>query len=92
VILLVFGSLLLVCLGMLSGATWATQLNHGQLRRQAEERRRLNDEWAAIRAIRRQQDECPTCASPLYEPSWHLGPRGIEERPDDGYVVGHRIN
>ena len=84
---LVFGGLLLFFLGMLIGASWNTQANQSQLRRQAEERRRLNDEWAAIRAVRRQQTECLGCASPLYERNWHFAPTVGEERPDDDYTV-----
>jgi hypothetical protein len=91
-IVLMCGGLLLVCLGMLLGITWNIQMNQGTLRRQAEERRRLNNEWAAIRTLQRQQGECPCCESPLYEQNGRLGPKGIEERSDDGYVVWWRIS
>ncbi|MGH3779936.1 MAG: hypothetical protein ACRDRO_04695 [Pseudonocardiaceae bacterium] len=87
---LVFGGLLLVCLGMLLGSAWTTQVIQSQLRRLAEQRRRLNDEWAAIRTIHRQQTECPRCASPLYEHNY-FAPTAVEERSDDDCTVGWRI-
>jgi hypothetical protein len=90
-LMLVCGGLLLVFLGLLLGATWNTQVSQPKLRRQAEERRRLNEEWAAIRTIRRERNECPRCASPLYEWDGEFIPRGIEERPDDDYVIEHYI-
>ena len=88
---LMVGGLLLICLGMLLGATSANQLRQSQLRRQAEERRRLNNEWAAIRAVYRQQAECPCCAFPLYEQNRYFAPTSIEERPDDDCVVVRRV-
>jgi hypothetical protein len=63
----VLGAVLLVCLGMLLGGTWTIQALEHTLRRQAEERRRLNAEWSAVRATRRSQGQCPRCASPLPE-------------------------
>ncbi|MGH8605416.1 MAG: hypothetical protein ACREXR_22290, partial [Gammaproteobacteria bacterium] len=81
-----------VCLGVLLGTTWTTQVTQSQLRRQAEERRRLNEEWAAIRTVRRQQTECPRCASPLYEQNWYFAPTTIEERTDNDCAVGWRIS
>jgi hypothetical protein len=53
--------LLLMCLGILLGAAWAVQACQPKLRRQAEERRRLNEEWLAVRMARREHAECPRC-------------------------------
>jgi hypothetical protein len=63
---------LLLCLGLLLGSSWTLQAIQPKLRRQAEERRRLNDEWSAVRAIRYQLDYCPHCGTPL--PKQHWGP------------------
>lgn len=87
---LMFGGLL-VFLGMLLGTTWTTQATRARTRRQAQERRRLNEEWAAIRTVRRQQTECMRCASPLYERNWYFGSTDVEERADDDCAVGQRI-
>lgn len=73
----VLGGVVLVCLGMLLGSSWTVQVQQPKLRRQAEERRKLNAEWFAIRNIRQQRDECPRCAMPLYATTM------VEERPDD---------
>ena len=67
VTLQVLSGVLLVCLGMLLGSTWTIQALQPKLRRQAEERRRLNEEWAAVRTARRQRGECPRCGSPFSE-------------------------
>ncbi|MDQ3762754.1 MAG: hypothetical protein M3460_14180 [Actinomycetota bacterium] len=64
---ILLGAVLLVCLGLLLGATWTTQALQPKLGQQAEERRRLNDEWLAIRTARQQRSECPRCARPLSE-------------------------
>ena len=68
--LLVLSGVLLVCLGLLLGTSWTTQVMQSELRRQAAERRRLNEEWAAVRAARQQWDECPHCGSLLFERDW----------------------
>ncbi|MGH3765242.1 MAG: hypothetical protein ACRDS0_22225 [Pseudonocardiaceae bacterium] len=65
----VLGAVLMLCLGVLLGTTWTTQACQPKLRRQAEERRRLNEEWFAVRAARRQQAECPRCGNVLIERS-----------------------
>lgn len=88
---LVFGGLLLIFLGMLLGATWTNQVNRAQLDRQAAERRRLNDEWTAIRAIRQEQSGCPRCGGTLYAQNWYFTPTAVEERSDDDYTVGRLI-
>jgi hypothetical protein len=74
---------LLVLLGLLVGWAWTNQALQPKLRRQAEERRRLNAEWSAVRAARRQQAECPHCASPLSEQDWYYAPILVEDPPDD---------
>lgn len=55
---LVVGALLLVCFGLLLGAAWATQVLHHQHKLLAEERRRLNEQWLAIRAAQRHHRKC----------------------------------
>ncbi len=67
----VLGAVILVCLGLLLGASWTIQALQPKLRRQAEERRRLNEEWLAVRTARQQQDECPRCAISLIEWDWY---------------------
>lgn len=80
---LLLGAMLLFCLGVLLGATWTTQATQPKLRQQAEERRRLNEEWVAVRAARQQLAECPRCGyalaerDPYFAPTWREGP------PDD---------
>jgi hypothetical protein len=71
VTLQVLAGVLLVCLGLLLGATWTTQALQPRLRHQAEERRRLNEEWAAVRTARRQQGQCPRCGVPLSGHDWY---------------------
>lgn len=66
----VLGGVLLVCLGLLLGASWTIQAVQPKLRRQAEERRMLNEEWSAVRTLR-QRDECRRCATPLIEWDWY---------------------
>ncbi len=77
------GAGLLVCLGLLIGASWTTQALQPKLRRQAEERRRLNAEWSAVRTARRQRSECPRCATPLSERDWYYSTTLVEDPPDD---------
>jgi hypothetical protein len=77
----VLGASLLVCLGLLLGSSWTIQALQPKLRQQAEERRRLNEEWLAVRTARRQ---CSRCGSPLTERCWYFAPTLVEEeRPDD---------
>jgi hypothetical protein len=64
------GVALLLCLGLLLEGVWTTQVLQPKLRQQAEERRRLYEEWVALRplyeelvalrAARRQQGLDPT--------------------------------
>lgn len=61
------GAALLVCLGLLLGATWTTQALQSQFRKQAEERRRLNEEWVAVLTARRHGTKCPHCGYPLVD-------------------------
>jgi uncharacterized paraquat-inducible protein A len=70
----IVGCLALLCLGLLLGASWSIQTLQPKLRQQAEERRRLNEEWAAVRATRQQRLHCPRCSSPL--PSGPGSPNG----------------
>ncbi|MGH3918250.1 MAG: hypothetical protein ACRDRY_06790 [Pseudonocardiaceae bacterium] len=79
----VLGGIVLVCLGLLLGASWTVQALQPKLRRQAEERRRLNEEWSAVRTARRQRSECPRCARPLSEQDWYYASTIVLERPDD---------
>ncbi|MGH3773054.1 MAG: hypothetical protein ACRDRW_16955 [Pseudonocardiaceae bacterium] len=58
---------LLVCLGLLLGSTWTAQALQSRSSQQAEERRRLNEEWLAVRAALQQRDQCPRCGRPLSE-------------------------
>jgi len=77
------GAALLVCLGLLLGWAWTTQALQPRLRQQAEERRRLNEEWLAVRTTRRQSGTCPRCATPLSEQDWYFGPTLAEDPTDD---------
>lgn len=62
------GALLLaamcIFLGLLLGWGWTTQAMQPKLRQQAEERRRLNEEWAAVRTAQRQQGQEPADDDP----------------------------
>ena len=64
------GAVLLVGLGLLLGSTWTTQALQPRRRRQAEERRRLNEEWMAVRLARQRSGECPRCGGPLSDHGW----------------------
>jgi hypothetical protein len=77
------GAALLICLGMLLGATWTTQVLQVKFRQHAEERRRLNDEWLALHNARLQLRRCPHCAGPLSERDWYLAPTVIQQPLDD---------
>ena len=82
-ILQVLGGILLVCFGLLLGSTWTIQALHPKLRRQAEERRRLNEEWAALRTAHEQRQRCPRCGIPMDERYWYIAPAIVNEPPDD---------
>lgn len=77
------GAALLVCLGLLLGATWTAQALQARFRRHAEERRRLNEEWAAVRTTRGHEEDCPHCGYPLTEQDWYVEPTLVEYPPDD---------
>jgi hypothetical protein len=66
-----------------AGSTWTIQALQPKLHQQAEERRRLNEEWLAVRTARRQRGECPRCGSPLSERDWFIAPAVVEDRSDD---------
>lgn len=51
----------LFCFGLLLGAAWTTQFLQPKLCQQAEERRRLNEEWAALIDARAALERCPRC-------------------------------
>ncbi len=74
---------ILVCLGILLGASWTTQALQSKLRLQAEERRRLNEEWSAVRTARRQRRKCPRCGSPLSERDLYIALTLVEQPPND---------
>ena len=69
---------LLVIFGLLLGSAWTMQALQPKLRHQAEERRRLNEQWAEVRAARRRRGRCPRCAVTLSECDWYP-----EEPPDE---------
>lgn len=73
------GGALLVVLGLLLGWAWTRQALEPKLRKQAEERRKLNAEWTAVRTARRQQGECSRCASPLADRDWFYAPILVED-------------
>jgi uncharacterized protein YneF (UPF0154 family) len=83
VTLQVLGAVLLICLGLLLGTTWTIQVFQSKLQRQAEERRRLNEEWLALRTTYLQRGRCPRCGTPLAEQGWWFAPTTVKERPDE---------
>ncbi len=70
---------------LLLGVAWTTQALQPKLRLQAEERRRLNEEWLAVRATRRQRHACPRCgySYSASDRDWHRAPVIVEDPPDD---------
>ncbi len=64
-ITLVVVGLLLIGLGALIGSSWTVQALEGKFRQHAAERRRLNEEWRAVRARRAQQRRCIDCEDEL---------------------------
>jgi hypothetical protein len=76
-------AVLLVCFGLLLGTAWTVQALQPNLRRQAEERRRLNEEWLVLRTVLQECSECTRCGGPLFEQLSHIAPTVIEDRPDD---------
>jgi hypothetical protein len=79
---IMLAAVLLILIGLLLGATWTTQALQSNLRHRAEERRRLNEEWAAVRATRHYGQACPYCAYPLTDQDWY-GEESIVEEPSD---------
>lgn len=79
----VMSGVILVCLGMLLGASWTTQALQAKLRQHAEERRRLNEQWSAVRTARQQRRKCPRCASPLSERDWYIAVTLVKDPPND---------
>ncbi len=80
---ILLGAAMLILLGLLLGWAWTTQALQPKLDKQAQERRKLNEEWLAIRTARRQRSECPRCASPLSDKDWYYAPTLVEDPPDD---------
>lgn len=76
---LALGALLFLCFGVLLGATWMTQALRPKLRWQAEERRRLNQEWVALQDAHLGMETCPRCGCPLVEWNGYFG-----RHEDDG--------
>ncbi|MQA17167.1 MAG: hypothetical protein GEV09_24475 [Pseudonocardiaceae bacterium] len=60
-ITLVVVGLLLIGLGALIGSSWTLQALEGRFRQHAAERRRLNEEWQVVRAVRAEQRRCVQC-------------------------------
>jgi type II secretory pathway pseudopilin PulG len=81
---LLLGAVLLVWLGLLLGAAWSTSAFQSKLGQQAEERRRLNEEWSAVRTARRQRGACPRCATPLSKQDLYF----VAEDPADDDLHG----
>ncbi|MBV9728472.1 MAG: hypothetical protein JO309_03475 [Pseudonocardiales bacterium] len=77
--LVIVGGLALLCLGLLLGVSWTNQTLLPELRQLAEERRKLNEEWAAIRTARQQRFHCPRCAGPVPERDWFSAPATPDE-------------
>lgn len=75
--------LVLLCLGLLLGASWTSQTLLPERCQLAEERRRLNEEWAAVRTARQQRLHCPRCAGPVLEQGWFSAPT----QPDEHQVL-----
>ena len=75
-------AILLVCLGLLLGGSWTNQVLQAKLRRQAKERRKLNEDWQAIH-IASQQSRCPCCTRRLAEQDSYLALAAIKEIPYD---------
>lgn len=77
------GSVLLVCLGMLVGASWTSQVLQPKLHQQAEQRRQLNEEWRVLRAAWAARESCPRCANPLPTREWYAVSTLVEDPPQD---------
>jgi hypothetical protein len=83
VALQVLSAVLLVCLGLLLGSTWTIQALQPKLHQQAEERRKLNEEWMAVRTAHRHRTKCPRCGITLAEQHWYFAPTQVEDPLDD---------
>jgi hypothetical protein len=79
----VLSGVLLVCLGLLIGTAWTTQALQPKLRQQAEERRKLNEEWVALYTARQQRSRCPRCGATLTDWHWYIVPTIVEDPLDD---------
>jgi len=72
-----------VCLGLLLGSTWTHQILQASLQRQAQERRKLNEEWLLLHTARQRQSECPRCARRLPAHDWPHVSTLTENWPDE---------
>lgn len=81
--LAVLGGMLLFCLGLLLGTAWSLQAVQPKLNLQAKERRRLNEEWLAVRAAQQQRDMCQHCGNSLHDWGWHIAPTAVTDRLKD---------
>ncbi|MGH3831218.1 MAG: hypothetical protein ACRDRS_12360 [Pseudonocardiaceae bacterium] len=77
------GAALLVCLGLLLGATLADHALQAKSHRQARERRRLNEGWAALHATASHGQKCSRCGYPLTDHDWYFEAPPVEDPPDD---------
>jgi Pyruvate/2-oxoacid:ferredoxin oxidoreductase delta subunit len=70
------------CLGMLLGTTLTIQASQPRLRRQVEERRRLNAEWQAVREAQQSMQlvRCRRCGYVLPDQTRYIEE---EDDPDD---------
>ncbi len=81
---MVLGAVLLFFLGLALGAAWTAQALQPKLRQQAEERRKLNEAWAAVTAARKQRVSCPRCGYRLTDRDWYYRTQTpVEEPPDE---------
>jgi ABC-type nickel/cobalt efflux system permease component RcnA len=73
---------LLICLGLLLGASWTRQALQADYRHRAEQRRQLTEEWQALRTARH-HNHCPHCTSPLSPHDPDPEPTTIDQTPYD---------
>lgn len=77
---------LLICLGLLLGTAWTIQALQPNLSHQAEERRRLNEEWRMVQTTRRKLDQCPRCGMTLGRVG-QFAPTLMEKPPADNWIL-----
>jgi hypothetical protein len=74
---------ILICLGLLLGASWTSQALQADDRHRAQQRRQLTEEWQALRTAR-YHNYCPRCTSPLSPHDSYHEPT-IDEAPYDDW-------